>query len=75
MGGLKSWYEHIFEKLGWIAITDDLEKKEYYKRGIDKFLQSAKIAREEYMDHNRKLDVDAMCANVEELRDFVAKCL
>jgi hypothetical protein len=30
MQELKNWYEHMFEKLGWIAISDDSKKVENY---------------------------------------------
>jgi hypothetical protein len=76
MKGLHGWYEHMFEKLGWMVLAKEKGydyKIDAYKKSIGHLIASIKHVSSEYENHNRKHDLNVLLMNTECLKDFVMK--
>ena len=74
MYGLQNWYVAEFEKLGWMVLAKTKgydEKIVMYKRGINHLLKSIEHVMGEYVNVNRKHDLNVIYMNTMALKEFV----
>jgi hypothetical protein len=68
--GLKKWFHHLIEKLGWLLTNEELSenKKEHYKEQIDMWLEKINFIKKINITDLEKHDIKVM-----ERRLFLAK--
>jgi len=73
--GIHSWYKRMFEKLGWTVISEDPEKKEWYKKSIHRLMREIEIKMSQVEENDRKMDLEIMYQNAKKLKQFVMETL
>ena len=76
--GLHKWYNHKFEKLGWMVLASqrgETSKVQEYKRGIEELLTCLESSMDTYTDPDKRHDLVVLHMNAMELQTFVMKCL
>ena len=69
---LEHWTKKLFEHYGWILLADEHGKEIKvlaYLESIDELIRHLELALEEYEDHDKLLDVEALLHKVEILRE------
>ncbi len=72
------WFEHMFEKLGWMVLAKAKgydEKVNQYKEGVHRLVETIQHLKSEYENHNRKHDLNVLLTEAKVLQDFVKKHL
>jgi hypothetical protein len=78
MKGIYHWHTRMFEKLGWMVLAKAKGydfKVEAYKKSIDHLLKTIDHVSAEYVNQNRKHDLNVLRMNTVCLQDFVRKHL
>ncbi len=74
----QNWHTRMFEKLGWMVLAKEKGygyKIDTYKKSIDHLLKTIDHVSAEYVNQNRKHDLNVLRMNVECLQAFVEKHL
>jgi len=74
--GVHKWYEHVFEKLGWMVLADAKGLKgkvSEYKNSIDRLIKTIEHITMEYKDQNRIHDLNVLLMNTKVLQAHVQK--
>lgn len=71
--GLHKWFEHVFEKCGWIIICGDANRKYGYQHEIQSLINHLKAKMSEIEEKDRKADLAIMLDKTQTLYMFVAK--
>ena len=78
MKGIHHWHTRMFEKLGWMVLAKAKGydfKVEAYKKSINHLLKTIDHVSAEYVNQNRKHDLNVLRMNTVCLQDFVRKHL
>jgi len=80
MHGLNKWYEHSFEKLGWIVLLMNklpkeaaIEKMQYYYNGLIHLKNSLENKIKNTIEIDKKNDLEILLSNTIILINFFVK--
>lgn len=75
---LQKWTTRQFEKLGWIILAakrNKMYKVRTYKRYILQLYSALQRTKNEYIDPDRKHDIDVLIDKVKILKEFINEAL
>jgi hypothetical protein len=73
---LQHWHKHLFEKLGWMMLANEYDKKtkiDFYKYSIKEFLKHVDAKMKSIHDKDHKADLKILKENTMCLDKFVNK--
>ena len=76
LSALQTWYEHLFEKLGWMILAHKrgmMEKIMNYKHTVQHFEKCVQDRMCHVNDKDAKMDLQIMLDNIGILKDHIAK--
>jgi len=74
--GVHKWYEHVFEKLGWMVLADAKGfhgKVSEYKKSINRLIKTIEHIKSEYENQNQVHDLNVLLMNTKVLKQHVEK--